>query len=143
MVVSRNSSSRTDPNERFARTYMVNKQKLFYDGACPLCNAEVNQLKKCADKNLQFIDVHGIQTAGADIEPLLRVLHYENADGNVLTGLDANVAAWQHTRWGVFWRWLRWPVIRTIADLIYLTWADIRFKRLYPDGVNNRPDNRL
>ena len=27
-----------------------------------------------------------------------------------LVGLDANVAAWQYTRIGVFWRWLSWPL---------------------------------
>ncbi|HAK50746.1 MAG TPA: hypothetical protein DCM54_02410 [Gammaproteobacteria bacterium] len=111
----------------------MDKKKLFYDGACPLCNAEVSQLKKHADDNLEFINVHDMCVAESQIKALLRELHYENANGDVLKGLDANVAAWQHTRWGILWEWLRWPVIKPVADSIYNAWADRRFKRLYPD----------
>ena len=118
----------------------MHKEKLFYDGACPLGNAEGSQRKKLADNKLQFINVHDMDGAACDVEPLLRVLHYEKANGVMLKGLDANVAAWQRTPLAFFWNWLRWPVIRPIADCIYLAWADLRFNRLYPDGINKQQD---
>ena len=132
-----------DPGEHLLRTIAMHKEKLFYDGACPLCNTEVSQLKKLADNNLQLINVHDMDVAACDVEPLLRVLHYQKADGVMLKGLDANVAAWQHTPLAFFWKWLRWPFIRRITDCIYLAWADLRFKRLYPNGINKQQDDLL
>jgi predicted DCC family thiol-disulfide oxidoreductase YuxK len=126
---------------------------LFYDGACPLCNAEVRRLRELADDRLRLVDVHEVapeQPAGAAgpecaVSPegagalpgrvaLLRNLHYRRSDGTVLSGLDANVAAWQHTRLGPLWRWLRWPVIRPIADRCYAFWARKRYRGLYDEG---------
>ena len=62
---------------------------------------------------------------------LLRVLHFETASGESLTGLDATVAAWQPTRIGFLWGWLRWPLIRPVADKVYTRWAASRFNKLY------------
>ncbi len=109
-------------------------EKLYYDGTCPLCTAEMKHLRKQADSNLQLIDVHASGLSDAESEQRLKLLHLETADGNTLTGLDANVAAWRHTRIGFLWAWLRWPVIREIADAVYNAWATRRFNRLYPNG---------
>ena len=49
----------------------------------------------------------------------------------LLTGVDANVAAWQYTRYGWWFRWMRWPLIRPIADHFYDLWARWRYNRLY------------
>jgi predicted DCC family thiol-disulfide oxidoreductase YuxK len=49
----------------------------------------------------------------------------------MVTGIEANVAAWQHTRYGVLWRWMTWPLIRPIVELAYNRWARWRYDRLY------------
>jgi predicted DCC family thiol-disulfide oxidoreductase YuxK len=108
---------------------------LYYDGQCPLCNREMAKLGQLCDANLQLRDIHSL-TAGEDLpdrETLLRTLHLKTANGELLTGIDANVMAWQHTRLGPLWRWLRWPVIRPLADRVYRIWAERRYRRLYPN----------
>ena len=41
---------------------------------------------------------------------------------------------WSHTRWGVFFSILTWPVIGPVADAIYDFWARKRYQRLYGCG---------
>ncbi len=112
----------------------VSADTLYYDGACPLCTAEMARLGKLCDDGLDLRDIHTM-TPDPDLpdrEKLLRNLHLRRADGRILTGIDANVAAWQHTRLGFLWRWLRWPLVRPIADAAYRLWAERRYRRLYP-----------
>lgn len=109
--------------------------RLFYDGACPLCSAEIRRLQRASDGSLQVIDIHSPALDPAlDREQLLKTLHYVASDGRPLQGLDANVAAWQHTRWGFAWRWLRWPLVRPLAAWCYDAWAGWRYRRLYGRG---------
>lgn len=113
----------------------MQKETLYYDGACPLCNAEISTLEGLCDDSLNLVDVHGLDVSAENAEQMLKLLHYQTSEGETLVGLDANVAAWQHTRWGFLFKPLRWPLIGQIADLIYAYWAERRFKRLYPAGV--------
>lgn len=120
----------------------MKKEILYYDGACPLCTAEVSHLKKIADSAIDFLDVHALELDQAETEKRLRVLHLETSSGDVLQGLDATVAAWQHTRWRLLFRWLRWPLIRQVTDAVYSYWADKRFDRLYPAGLITASDKK-
>ncbi len=118
----------------------MQKDQLFYDGQCPLCLTEMDRLRELADPGLELIDIHTMADA-ADLperDTLLGTLHLRRDQGVFLTGMDANVAAWQHTRYGWLWRPLRWPLIRTVADACYRHWARWRYRRLYgrnPEGV--------
>lgn len=108
---------------------------LYFDGQCPLCTAEMARLRKLADADLVLSDIHDLRDDSLPPrEELLRALHLRTGDGELITGLEANVAAWQHTSLGLFWRWLRWPVVRSIADRIYSRWALWRYQRLYSRG---------
>lgn len=111
----------------------MKRDKLYYDGQCPLCSAEMDKLQRHAAGKLQLVNIHNMehQTGMPSKEALLTLLHLQRADGGVLTGLDANVAAWQHTRFGILFRWLRWPLIKPLADSIYRSWAQRRYRRLY------------
>ncbi len=111
----------------------MNCDKLYYDGQCPLCSEEMEKLQHLAEGKLQLVNIHDLknQTDLPDKKSLLTLLHLQQTDGNFLTGLDANVAAWQHTRLGVYVRWLRWPLIKPLADLIYKLWAQRRYQQLY------------
>jgi predicted DCC family thiol-disulfide oxidoreductase YuxK len=108
------------------------KACLYYDGSCPLCSAEMTHLQKQQSGQLDLLDIHSTPMPdGKKAEDLLAVLHYRSADGRWLTGLDANVAAWSHTRLGPLWRILRWPLIRPLADYLYALWARRRYARRY------------
>lgn len=106
---------------------------LYYDGKCPLCAKEITLLAKLKDRNLELSDVHALSALEAsfpDQREMLRVLHLRTQSGEWLVGLDANVAAWQHTRIGWLFVPLRWPLIRGIADRVYNWWANRRYCRL-------------
>jgi predicted DCC family thiol-disulfide oxidoreductase YuxK len=112
---------------------------LFYDGQCPLCTAEMQRLRQLAGPGLALVDIHSLAVdaalPGRDV--LLQSLHLRRADQQMLSGLDANVAAWQHTRLGFLWRWLRWPGIRVVADVVYGRWARWRYRRLYANSMRS------
>ncbi len=119
----------------FIESISMTGDTLYYDGQCPLCTAEMEKLTRHADSKLELVDIHSLPEKASlpAKQALLSSLHLKQESGNFLIGLDANVAAWQHTRFGVFFRWLRWPVLRSIADRVYDRWARLRYRRLYPD----------
>lgn len=98
------------------------KDTLFYDGQCPICNAEVARLEAHVDDNLVCVDIHSEANVPIDRQALFSQLHLLKADGELLVGLEANVAAWQHTKWRVLASILLWPVIRWFAELAYRGW---------------------
>lgn len=115
---------------------------LYYDGQCPLCAKEMDRLEKLKDQHLQLADIHTLASDQdlPDKDTLLRTLHLRLPDGHLLTGADANVAAWQYTRHGVWFRWMRWPLISGLVDRFYDAWARHRYNRLYSRSCS-RTDN--
>lgn len=110
---------------------------LFYDGRCGLCAGEIARLRRLQRGSLQLRDIHSAEAlppGAPDRDTLLRTLHLRRADGSWLTGADANVEAWRHTRFGWLWAPLRWPLLRTLVDLVYAPWARWRYRRLYGCG---------
>ena len=106
-------------------------ETLYYDGQCPLCSAEMSRLSAHISASLKLVDIHQVEMDEPTKHRMLKVLHLETADGTFKTGIEANIAAWEHTRWGVAWRWLRLPVIRWFAGIVYNAWAENRYSRLY------------
>ena len=107
--------------------------KLFYDGNCPLCSAEMARLERIKDNELVLQDIHQLdqEELPAPREQLLKLLHLDR-NGQMITGIDANVAAWEHTRYGALWKILTWPLIKPIASAAYSWWAVKRYQRMYP-----------
>ncbi len=106
---------------------------LYYDGQCPLCAKEMAKLTKLKDSSLVLTDIHSLPDDAPgrpDKTTLLRVLHLER-NGSFITGIDANVAAWEHTRYGALWRWMKWPIVRWFVGWGYDLWAEWRYRRLY------------
>jgi predicted DCC family thiol-disulfide oxidoreductase YuxK len=97
-------------------------ETLFYDGQCQICSVEIAKLKRLADADIQFQDINSLNQSPEERERLFSQLHLRKADGRWLTGLDANIAAWQHTRWRHCVGVLRFPVINTVARLGYGLW---------------------
>jgi len=117
---------------------------LFYDGRCPLCTKEMARLAKLKNQQLQLADIHTLAPDPQlpDTDTLLRTLHLRLPDGRLLTGADANVAAWQYTRHGAWFRWMRWPLIRNLVDRLYDTWARRRYTRLYSHYCRPAPGRK-
>ncbi|MBO9490903.1 DUF393 domain-containing protein [Endozoicomonas sp. G2_1] len=115
---------------------------IFYDGQCPICLAEMKHLKALDDQNLLDLqDLH--QTAFAekfpqvDPEKAMAVLH-GRYQGQAIYGLDVTYHAWRAVGKGTWVAILRWPVVRSLADLVYLFFAKHRHRlsllaeRLFP-----------
>lgn len=106
---------------------------LFYDGTCPLCVAEMDQLRHFNTQNrLRFEDITqaDFSTRYPDIDPLAasNVLHGKLSNGDLLLGLDVTHKAWSivgRKRWIAV---LRWPGIRWVADKAYLFFARNRYQ---------------
>jgi len=113
---------------------------LFYDGRCPLCMREVRLLQRIADDKLALCDLHSRTEQPGEPTRLLMLstLHLQTGSGDWLTGVDATVRAWSHTRWGFLFQVLRWPLIGPLADRVYQYWARRRYQRLY--GCGDCPD---
>jgi len=79
----------------------MTKETLYYDGACPLCAREMKHLAKLKRESLDLVDIHGLEITEEmpSKEDLLLNLHLKRGEEWVV-GADANVAAWQHTRFG-------------------------------------------
>jgi predicted DCC family thiol-disulfide oxidoreductase YuxK len=75
-----------------------------------------------------------------DRDTLLRQLHLQTADGKLLTGVEANVAAWRHTRWSFLFAWMEWPLIRIMSSAAYAHWAAWRYRRLYGEQYQESRD---
>ncbi len=106
----------------------MDKDTLYYDGACPLCRAEIGKLEKLSGGKIELVDIHGMQAGACEVdsELLLTRLHLKTADGKWITGLSANVRAWQHTPLRFLWRVLEWPLIKPLSHRAYEFWLDRR-----------------
>lgn len=102
----------------------MDKDTLYYDGACPLCRAEINKLRRFSDGLIELRDVHDLdddETAIAKADLLAR-LHLQTAEGQWITGLKANIRAWQNTPFGRLWRVLDWPLVNRVSYPCYEFW---------------------
>lgn len=102
--------------------------KIYYDGGCPLCLAEMKHLLKLdQQKKLVLIDINQqdfeqkyphINRREAD-----RILHGELADGSIILGLDVTHKAWSLVGKGKWTAMIRLPIIGPVADFAYLQFA--------------------
>ena len=107
------------------------KLTIFYDSHCPLCNAEINQLKALDhNKKILFEDINALDFINRypfiDKINANKLLHGQLSNGAMIYGLDVTCMAWKTVgkhRWLAI---LRWPVIRWFADLGYLFFARYR-----------------
>jgi len=105
--------------------------RIFYDGLCPLCTLEINHLRRLDQAGrLDLQDIHQpdfeqrfphIDKAAAD-----QLLHGELPGGELIFGLDTTCLAWQIVGKGHWFAFLRWPVIKPLADLGYRIFARYR-----------------
>lgn len=103
---------------------------LYYDGACPLCMAEMrNLMLRNTAGRLRFVDMAPagfVAPAGAKREDLARLLHGQAADGRWLRGVDTFVAMYEAV--GVPW----------VAQALGGRWVRPLAERGYPWLARNR-----
>ena len=98
---------------------------LYYDGKCRVCAKEIWLLNKLKNTDLKLVDLWQVETEIPTAE-LQKVLHLQTPDGTWIKGLEANIMAWQFTRIGFIWKLLRLPIINSIANQLYSSWAEKR-----------------
>lgn len=121
---------------------------VFYDGACPLCMAEMKQLmKRNVQQKLAFVDINHpsfpVEFAELDRNALNARIHGRWANGEMLTGLDVTHAAWKQVGRGWLYAPLRWPFIRFFADHTYLFFARHRYRISFLLTGKKRCDNDI
>lgn len=102
----------------------MKKDTLYYDGACPICSAEIAKLESFCNGRLELRDIHSLDgdDARLDKKALLARLHLRTADGRWITGLKANIRAWHHTPFRHLWKVLDWPLVRLVTHPCYEFW---------------------
>ena len=117
---------------------MNERDTLYFDGNCPLCRREMAHLTRLKSDDLVLQDIHELPDSDAlpNKASMLQSLHLRK-DGGWVTGIDANIAAWQYTRIGFFWRWLSWPIVKPVATWAYRTWATRRYAKRYPASATS------
>lgn len=107
--------------------------RIFYDGNCPLCSAEMRQLK--ARDPADLIELVNLNAADfsqrfshINKDYANTILHGETATGELLLGLDVTCKAWALTGTRRWIQLLRLPVIKTVADWSYLHFAKHRYR---------------
>ena len=78
----------------------LQKLTLYYDGRCPLCQAEINFLsKRNANGGLSFVDIHTEQfqpqALGVTCEQALAAMYGQLEDGTLVQGVAAFARAYQ------------------------------------------------
>jgi predicted DCC family thiol-disulfide oxidoreductase YuxK len=105
---------------------------IFYDSQCPLCLAEMQQLKGYDDLGrLNFVNLNtdNFSQRYPHIDPVRanRILHGQLETGEILLGLDVTYRAWSLVGKHKWLALLRWPIIRHLADGFYLLFARYRY----------------
>lgn len=105
--------------------------RIFYDGGCPLCLEEMKHLLSLDDKqSIDLVDIN--QQNFEERYPAINkhkanaILHGQLPDGSIILGLDVTHKAWSIVGKGHWTTILRWPVVRIVADLVYLIFAKYR-----------------
>lgn len=111
--------------------------EVYFNSACPVCNAGINYQKKRLHKHLKnaqkinWNDIHLNKAclSHTDDSPELNVnfvrerLHVKDACGNMHIGIDAFIELWEIS--GEKWKsnFLRLPVIHSLATIFYNVFA--------------------
>jgi predicted DCC family thiol-disulfide oxidoreductase YuxK len=109
---------------------------VFYDGICGICRREIVYYKRIAPVGaFEWVDITvdklSMENLGICYADGLKLLHAQDAQGNLNVGVDAFVLIWrQIPRWRILATIVSLPIIRTVANIVYRAFATWRFNRL-------------
>jgi predicted DCC family thiol-disulfide oxidoreductase YuxK len=109
---------------------------VFYDGKCGLCRREIEHYMRIAPENIfEWIDITAtpapFNALGYAANDGLKALHVSDSAGVMHIGVDAFILIWQQLlRWRILAWLLRLPIIRPMAQRVYVVFAAWRFKKL-------------
>lgn len=97
---------------------------LYYDASCPLCKAEMDNLRlRDTRQRLCFVDASapGFDAAppGVSVAELMTLMHARTASGQVLSGVPAFELAYGAVDLPIVVALLRAPVLRPLAIRLY------------------------
>lgn len=98
----------------------MEKDSLYYDDTCPICSMEIARLAKFHDDGLELLPITSLPLKNQSV--LRLELHLRTKNGKWIKGLEANVRAWQHTRYKNFANMLLHPAFRWLAEIGYQSW---------------------
>ncbi|MDK1288447.1 thiol-disulfide oxidoreductase DCC family protein [Pseudoalteromonas umbrosa] len=123
----------------------MTKLTIFYDGTCPLCVKEMTALiKRDKAAHIKTVDIHSdefVNYPNIDPNQANLILHALDEQGGLLLGLDVTHRAWQLVGMGWLYAPLRWPLIKPIADQVYLLFAKNRYRISYLLTGKSRCEN--
>ncbi|WP_024611539.1 MULTISPECIES: DUF393 domain-containing protein [unclassified Pseudoalteromonas] len=104
---------------------------IFYDGNCPLCSTEMNQLKHADTKNLITLeDLNASDFSERysyiDKDQAMTYLQAQKQSGEMIYGLDVTYEAWKVVGKHGWLKIFRLPIISFFADCGYLLFAKYR-----------------
>ena len=104
---------------------------VYFDGACPLCQAEINHYRKQEGAGaICFLDVsRSGEMLAVDLtkQRAMKRFHVRGNDGSLLSGAAAFVAVWSTLpRWRLAARLAALPGILTILEVAYRLFLPVR-----------------
>lgn len=114
----------------------MGRVKVYYNSACPVCNAGIAGQKQRMEEaagQVDWIDIHrdpdAVGEIGASCEFVRERLHVVDEKGAVRVGPEAFGVLWRNTRGQKHWsRVIGLPVIRTVARWGYNAFAALLYR---------------
>ncbi len=105
---------------------------LLYDGACPVCNLEMDNLKaRNSEGLLKFVDIStpffDATPYGATLEQMNGLIHAQRPDGSLVVGVEVFRLAYGAVGLGHFTAPTAWPVLKPVIDTAYAVFARHRY----------------
>lgn len=104
---------------------------VYFDGSCPLCNAEIGHYRKQrGSETIAFVDVSDAEaplTCGIDRAAAMARFHVRESDGQLFSGAEAFTRIWSRLP---AWRWAarfsRLPGVTPVMEIGYRAFLPIR-----------------
>ena len=112
--------------------------RVLFDGECPLCVAEINALRRRAERRaaggtpaVRFVDIaapdyRAADHGGVSYEAAMASIHALTPDGRVLRGVQVFGAMYDAVGLGWLMAPTRWPRLAALAERTYEYWAERR-----------------
>jgi predicted DCC family thiol-disulfide oxidoreductase YuxK len=112
----------------------ISKIKVYYNSACPVCDAGINaQKNKSSECAIDWNDIHTnnelVQDVSDNIEYVRERLHVVDENDEVFVGINAFIAIWRHSpkeRWKA--KLLSLPIIKPFANCAYNIFARLLYQ---------------